>query len=384
MINIEREYIVAIEKIGYKHDENICEFWFNNVKKCRTAVNAIRPFIDQSLELKIRWYSYIGVKCREAVVSYIKAMQDASHEASNRALKHAKGDLFNVPVILANINFNLFKFTISGTEYDLVKFAAMFPTSQIRGQHDLRGICLDNIIIGSSKIINANFGNSSFRKSKFQQVFIYHSNFGNVDFSESTFHMVRLLNGTNIGSANFINSSVNAIDLNDRNTGNPIKYSEISYWILLKHLFIALKNGKSEFNEKDSTRFLCVDADDLTKQINSELKHYVKWYQHIQGVLINFSNLSISEKILFSISLISTKYWMSYICLSGLIAVLNILFTVCYYMFDNQFYGINGSFLSALYFSIVTFTTLGYGDIRPVAPFGQLLVIIEVLIGYIC
>ena len=53
-------------------------------------------------------------------------------------------------------------------------------------------------------------------------------------------------------------------------------------------------------------------------------------------------------------------------------------------MFDNQFYGINGSFLSALYFSIVTFTTLGYGDIRPVAPFGQLLVIIEVLIGYIC
>jgi hypothetical protein len=35
-----------------------------------------------------------------------------------------------------------------------------------------------------------------------------------------------------------------------------------------------------------------------------------------------------------------------------------------------------------LYFSVITFTTLGYGDITPISTAGQLLVVIEVLLGY--
>jgi uncharacterized protein YjbI with pentapeptide repeats len=40
-------------------------------------------------------------------------------------------------------------------------------------------------------------------------------------------------------------------------------------------------------------------------------------------------------------------------------------------------------FVNAFYFSIVTFTTLGYGDITPASLLGQILVIIEVCLGYI-
>lgn len=39
-------------------------------------------------------------------------------------------------------------------------------------------------------------------------------------------------------------------------------------------------------------------------------------------------------------------------------------------------------FGDALYISVVTFTTLGFGDIAPVSPSGKLLIVLEVIIGY--
>jgi len=36
-----------------------------------------------------------------------------------------------------------------------------------------------------------------------------------------------------------------------------------------------------------------------------------------------------------------------------------------------------------MYFSVVTFTTLGYGDVLPVSVFGKVLAVIEVVIGYV-
>jgi len=40
------------------------------------------------------------------------------------------------------------------------------------------------------------------------------------------------------------------------------------------------------------------------------------------------------------------------------------------------------SLWQGLYFSVVTFTTLGFGDITPASPFGQVLTVFEVLLGY--
>ena len=46
-------------------------------------------------------------------------------------------------------------------------------------------------------------------------------------------------------------------------------------------------------------------------------------------------------------------------------------------------YGGHQTLLSPLYFSIVTFTTLGYGDVLPTSALGQVLVITEVILGYV-
>lgn len=46
-------------------------------------------------------------------------------------------------------------------------------------------------------------------------------------------------------------------------------------------------------------------------------------------------------------------------------------------------YGNHESWLSPLYFSIVTFTTLGYGDVLPASAAAQVMVLSEVVLGYI-
>ncbi len=46
-------------------------------------------------------------------------------------------------------------------------------------------------------------------------------------------------------------------------------------------------------------------------------------------------------------------------------------------------FGDNETFLSPLYFSIVTLTSLGYGDIVPKTAVGQILIMIEVVAGYV-
>ena len=45
--------------------------------------------------------------------------------------------------------------------------------------------------------------------------------------------------------------------------------------------------------------------------------------------------------------------------------------------------GVQGGFIAYLYFSVVTFTTLGYGDVSPVTTTGQVVLIIHIAIGYL-
>ena len=52
-------------------------------------------------------------------------------------------------------------------------------------------------------------------------------------------------------------------------------------------------------------------------------------------------------------------------------------------MFVGVDYGKHPTYLSPLYYSVVTLTTLGYGDVVPASASGQLVAMIEVITGYI-
>ncbi len=64
-----------------------------------------------------------------------------------------------------------------------------------------------------------------------------------------------------------------------------------------------------------------------------------------------------------------------------------ILMLVCFYAAVYEFvgidYGAHQTWFSSIYFSIVTITTLGYGDVLPASLCGQILAVTEVITGYL-
>lgn len=65
-----------------------------------------------------------------------------------------------------------------------------------------------------------------------------------------------------------------------------------------------------------------------------------------------------------------------------LTAVLAVVFGILYTQVSLD-YGDHQTWLSPFYFSVVTLTTLGYGDVLPKSPTAQTLVLLEVVIGYV-
>ncbi|MFQ5416077.1 MAG: pentapeptide repeat-containing protein [Myxococcota bacterium] len=57
------------------------------------------------------------------------------------------------------------------------------------------------------------------------------------------------------------------------------------------------------------------------------------------------------------------------------------LFGALYGLVDVD-YGDHPTFLSPIYFSVVTLTTLGYGDVVPASPAAQIVAMLEVVVGY--
>jgi len=64
-----------------------------------------------------------------------------------------------------------------------------------------------------------------------------------------------------------------------------------------------------------------------------------------------------------------------------LLVVLGV-FSLSNFLFSQQIVGKDLSFIDSIYFSVVTITTLGYGDILPVTQVGRLIVTAQVLIGF--
>jgi voltage-gated potassium channel Kch len=54
-----------------------------------------------------------------------------------------------------------------------------------------------------------------------------------------------------------------------------------------------------------------------------------------------------------------------------------------FYTFSGVDYGKYDNWIGPFYYSVVTITTLGYGDIVPATPVARIIAIFEVFIGYI-
>ena len=100
-----------------------------------------------------------------------------------------------------------------------------------------------------------------------------------------------------------------------------------------------------------------------------------------QNYLHEFRNRDRKHLVLYEIWRITSGCGQSSLRWGGLTAVVAVVFALAYTQVDID-YGSNETALSPLYFSVVTLTTLGYGDVLPASAAAQVLVMIEVIIGY--
>jgi inward rectifier potassium channel len=80
--------------------------------------------------------------------------------------------------------------------------------------------------------------------------------------------------------------------------------------------------------------------------------------------------------------LIRVSWWKLVLLLSGVFLLVNIFFAALFLLFPNSLYNVaSDDFLAAFFFSVHTFTTIGYGNVYPINNYGNFLVTIESFLG---
>lgn len=199
------------------------------------------------------------------------------------------------------------------------------------GHTDLRGIDLSNENLSSRDLKNIDFYSSNFEDTNFKAS----------DLSDSW------LSETNIKGANFNWAKMDSVlldnvDFDSRTTFVGVNLNAINFTLaaLLQDLAVG-------------------------QQRIAHLKKRHPYFSNFLRITCDYGR-SFKRFFLWCVGII-------------------FFFAVIYWILPNMIHNIDGenSLANSLYFSVVTFTTLGYGDIYPISVWGRIVVIGEVITGYI-
>jgi len=336
---------------------------------------------DDTFELQVRWYSKQKAEEAERIKKYIQKKVNDNNQIANEQQK-----IINVTVDFADLN--------PPTNYYDIRTPTATGNFDSHKVVDLRGIDLTGIRLGGC----------SFKNCSFNAVFFDHSELINVKFIDSTFSRTSFykseliaidLQGISAWSSVYVDGAfLSQISTFDEHTlAHPFITSDITYLQLVRQLINKLIYNDSDFKDKflkqGFTVFSNVSVDGLKKLEVKELCEYIIWFQSWSQRLINFKTLRRGRKIEFGIALLFTKYWSSATTFAGVILFFDFIFSCLFFFTSNSFNHLTipgnplATFVKCFYYSTVTLLTLGYGDVFPLYWGGQVVVIIEVFLGYV-
>ena len=385
-----------LKRLGYTGKENISDYWFANYLKLRPKIYGKGVF-DERFGTQVRWKSDIGIVCREAILKYINQKIKANNEKrfsefdSNEFSKHLsdkkfKNQIHPISNSIAIIDFKDFKFEYGNKTLDINDFEYSFHSSR-SNYIDLTGIDLTGIRLEDCIFKNISFSCVNFNNSYLSQVTFENCNLGYCSFKNAHLTCIRL-NDTLI-SGNFEGATLNAIyPFNDRSVHVPFEIKKISYFKLLS-LSIRSLNSKNRiiFKNKKHTHFIAVTTKELESDHLTELKNYIDWYQKTLDNSHAPIRNSFRKRFNYFLSVLFTKNWTSFTVLAIWFLIINIFFSTFIYFGYSHFNTSDGIFkpdlFQSFYHSIITFSVLGYGDLKPVDNLGRALILCEALIGYV-
>lgn len=368
-----KEISKHLKSIGYSEEYDLVEFWFKNELECISKLDSIKPAWGQKITTQLRWKTELGIKLAEEVRNFINSEQELSRQIVNN-----NQAIFSITK--ATIDFNLLFVNLGSEKRHINEWLYTISNrSTYHGCCDLRGIDLHSIAIHTAELKNACFANSDFNNSNFCQVCITNCNFPECNFSHSFLGIHQIDERTGFSNCNFIGATINVLPFSANKLGTRPKIKEISY---LNLLATAVTGNKSKFFG-GHTDFIFVKVSAGANGEEQRHLSYISWYQ--DSILKYTEETNWFGKILNVASALTTKNWRSLLAVFLTSLVFIILFAAAYFILGNC--GFNKPFpslMAAIYYSVVTFSTLGYGDITPNTDnnLALVLVILEIFVGY--
>jgi uncharacterized protein YjbI with pentapeptide repeats len=316
-----------------------------------------------------------------SVEDFIKNKLDANKTAIEDSYNHGE-ILFSK----ADIDFLQLNISIDGTTKHLNDWLySINKYSSYSNWADLRGINLSGIKIHSSTIRNACFSNANFSDSIFNNVDIKNCNFNESDFSGSFLAIINF-DKPCLSNCNFKSAQLNGMEIGGDTIGSRPIIKKISYFNLVATALLC----RQVKTLGTHTKFSAIKITEPKNGFQKKNISYIAWYQDTITKYTNFNQdnffYSTFLRIKNTATAITSMNWRSVGAVGGSAVIVNMIYAAAYYKIGSNGFNCNfDSYLTALYFSVVTFTTLGYGDITPLktSKLTQSLIMSELVIGFV-
>ncbi len=219
-------------------------------------------------------------------------------------------------------------------------FSVMF------GRSDLTDAVLFNATLNDATFAHANLTGADVRTANLEGARLREANLSHADFSRAT------MNSADLTAANVDHAIFRDTDLS-RSRVKAVEGYSTADWIGIDIL-------DADFAGAYMVRRTIMD----------------------QNYLYEFQHKSRLNSYIYKLWSITSDCGRSFARWALWTAVIAILFAVAYGFVDID-YGDYETGLSPLYYSVVTMTTLGYGDALPASTSGQIVAMIQVVIGYV-
>lgn len=228
---------------------------------------------------------------------------------------------------------------------------------------------------------NARFDNANCRSAHFDGAICQEAHFDGANCENAQFLGAYCFNA-HFNGANCISAYLGEGDFS---------FASFGTIEIIKGGIIEMEICRLDFVSFDKkSRFIGVDTTEVDWSKNPRLKRFIEQQQYVhaakEGIDATFGKRKITKPVGWGIKkLISLIDYLSDPLNWVMYAVATILlFAVIHsFCFDAIKFANDVNWFTPIYYSVVTFSTLGFGDIAPLTWYSQLCAVIEVVLGYV-
>ena len=270
---------------------------------------------------------------------------------------------------------------LSGSDLSGADFsgAKMFKTN-LKGANlsgaSLRAAELTGADLSSADLEDADLCGSGSGMARFRNANLFNANLSSTTLSGAD------LEGADLRCCNFKNARLRESRLVDADfTGADLRGADLSLSTVSGALFVNVDLRDSRLRMiRDFNNASWIGAD--IRDINFAGAYRMRRFIVDQNYLKEFRESNRLSSVVYKIWWVTSDCGRSVARWSLWILLLILLYAVLY-GFVGIDYGDHQTWFSRIYFSVVTITTLGYGDVLPASLGGQIVAITEVISGYV-